>query len=79
MSEQGESFEQAVSELEQIVNEMEAGEISLEESLKKFERGIKLVRASQQQLASAEQKIKILMSNDESSPLQDFSDSISNE
>jgi exodeoxyribonuclease VII small subunit len=72
MPNNSESFEHALAELEDIVSQMESGEISLEASLEKFERGIKLVRASQQQLSNAEQKVKILLSNDAEAELSDF-------
>lgn len=72
MPNNSESFEHALAELEDIVSQMESGEISLEASLEKFERGIKLVRASQQQLSNAEQKVKILLSNDAEGELSGF-------
>ncbi|WP_260291392.1 exodeoxyribonuclease VII small subunit [Sedimenticola hydrogenitrophicus] len=54
------SFEQALSELESLVETMEQGDLSLEESLKSFERGVALTRTCQQALKEAEQKIQIL-------------------
>ncbi len=54
------SFEEALSELESLVDRLEQGDISLEESLKSFERGIALTRNCQQALAKAEQKVSIL-------------------
>jgi exodeoxyribonuclease VII small subunit len=54
-------FETALHELEQIVERMEQGELSLEESLKQFERGIVLTRSCQQALHDAEQKVQILL------------------
>ena len=60
------NFEKSLQELEDIVNRMEKGELSLEESLKCFERGIKLSRECQQALREAEQKITVLSKeNDE--------------
>lgn len=56
-------FEKALSDLEQLVDQMERGEFSLEESLKAFERGIALTRECQQQLAAAEQKVQVLLQN----------------
>jgi len=73
MSKQNASFEQALEELENIVVEMERGDISLEQSLQKFERGISLVRASQQQLANAEQKVSVLLSTNTEDKLESFS------
>lgn len=55
-------FEQALSELEALVATMEKGELSLEESLQAFERGVKLTRECQQSLRDAEQKVQILLS-----------------
>ncbi len=57
------SFEQALNELETLVETMEQGELSLEESLKSFERGVLLTRTCQQALKQAEQKIQILTEN----------------
>ncbi|MCW8905797.1 MAG: exodeoxyribonuclease VII small subunit [Sedimenticola sp.] len=54
------SFEQALSELETLVDTLEQGDLSLEESLKSFERGVALTRTCQQALKEAEQKIQIL-------------------
>ncbi len=55
------SLETSMAELEQVVEKLESGELALEDALKQFERGVSLVRASQQKLDTAEQKIKILM------------------
>jgi exodeoxyribonuclease VII small subunit len=54
------SFEEALSELESIVDALEKGEMSLEESLSVFERGIGLTRTCQQALDAAEQRVRIL-------------------
>ncbi len=54
-------FEKSLADLEQIVTRMEAGELSLDESLQQFERGIALARACQQALQAAEQKVEILL------------------
>lgn len=66
------NFEQSLAELEKLVEQMEDGEISLEDSLKHFERGIGLTRACQQALQEAEQKVKILMEKNGKASLQDF-------
>ena len=55
------NFEAALSELEQIVEKMESGEQSLEESLKSFQRGIDLSLACQQGLKEAEQRVEKLV------------------
>ncbi|RDV29387.1 exodeoxyribonuclease VII small subunit [Alteromonas aestuariivivens] len=66
------TFEQTLSELESIVNEMEQGELPLNEALEKFERGVKLSRLGQQALDQAEQKVKILLSEQGQETLQEF-------
>lgn len=53
-------FEAAMAELETLVASMEGGELSLEESLKAFERGVKLTRHCQAALKNAELKVKVL-------------------
>ena len=55
------NFEQALGELEQLVERMERGELSLEESLKQFEHGIALTRACQKALTEAEQRVQTLL------------------
>jgi exodeoxyribonuclease VII small subunit len=54
-------FEKALEKLEKIVQDLETGDISLDDALKKYEEGIKLSRACQQKLAQAEKKIEILI------------------
>ena len=66
------SYEQAMQELESIVNKMEQGELPLEDALQHFERGIQLARLSQQKLKDAEQKVQILMSQNGQTTLLDF-------
>ena len=58
-------FEKKLSRLEEIVQKMEKGELSLEDSLKLFEEGIKLSRECQTQLTKAEAQVKKLVSVDE--------------
>lgn len=55
------TFESALEELEQLVERLESGDLPLDEALSDFERGVKLTRECQQKLASAEQKVKVLM------------------
>jgi len=55
------NFEAALAELEKIVEKMESGEQSLEESLKSFQRGIELTRTCQQGLRAAEQRVEQLI------------------
>ena len=66
------SFEQSINELESIVNDLEQGDLSLEDSMTLFERGLNLSQASQEKLSQAEQKIQILLNKDDGSELQDF-------
>jgi len=54
-------FEQALEELEALVERMETGELSLDESLAAFERGIRLTRRCQQALEGAEQRVQQLI------------------
>ncbi|MFB0518613.1 MAG: exodeoxyribonuclease VII small subunit [Acidobacteriota bacterium] len=58
-------FEKALEELEQVVTKLEKGNLSLEESLKLFEEGIKLSRFCNNKLEEAERKIEILQKNAE--------------
>ena len=53
-------FETALGQLEELLENMESGELSLEESLKAFEQGVKLTSQCQKALSEAEQKVKIL-------------------
>ncbi|MDC0214945.1 exodeoxyribonuclease VII small subunit [Gammaproteobacteria bacterium] len=57
-------FESALKELENLVSKMEDGELSLDDSLKAFERGIELTRSCQSSLEKAELRIQILTEND---------------
>jgi len=57
-------FEQSLKELETLVEKMEQGDLSLEESLQHFERGVQLTRACQQALKDAEQKVETLLKKD---------------
>ncbi|SVE15618.1 uncharacterized protein METZ01_LOCUS468472 [marine metagenome] len=54
-------FEASMDKLEKLVEKMEDGDLTLEESLKIFEEGVKLTRECQQALADAEQKVKLLI------------------
>ena len=68
------SFEQSLSELEALVERMESGDLSLEESLSAFERGITLTRNCQQALQAAEQKVEILTARTEDAASEPFDD-----
>jgi exodeoxyribonuclease VII small subunit len=54
-------FEQALAELEKLVQRLEGGELPLDEALKTFERGIELTRHCQTSLKAAQQKVEILL------------------
>ena len=54
-------FEEAFKRLEAIVGNLESGDLSLEESMKLFEEGIRLTEACKSRLEDAEQKIKLLL------------------
>ena len=54
-------FEQSLDQLEELVEDMENGDLTLEESLKAFEQGIKLTRECQTALTQAEQKVQMLI------------------
>lgn len=66
------SFEESLEELEHIVQNLEKGELSLENSMTLFERGLNLSQISQEKLKEAEQKIQILMQNNNDSALENF-------
>lgn len=55
------SFEQSLQQLEQIVHEMESGELPLEQAIRKFEEGIELSKFCAQKLEETERKITLLM------------------
>ena len=67
-------FEAAIKELESLVERMEQGDQSLEQSLKDFERGVELTRACQQALKQAEQKVQLLQEQTGQTELTPFDD-----
>lgn len=67
-------FEDSLTELEQLVELMEQGEISLEDSLKHFERGVKLTSTCQKSLQDAEHKVQILLEKYGKQSLTPFND-----
>lgn len=66
------SFENSLSELEQLVERLESGEQSLETALKDFERGIVLTRQCQQSLQAAELRVQQLLQRNGKDSLEDF-------
>jgi exodeoxyribonuclease VII small subunit len=65
-------FEHSLEQLEELVAQMDEGELSLEDSLKAFEKGIKLTRSCQQALKEAEQKVQLLMGEGDELVVEDF-------
>lgn len=68
MSAKNKTFETSLLDLEKIVRELEQGDLSLEESLKLFEDGVKLSRECQERLNQAERRIEILLKDEEGNP-----------
>ena len=66
------NLEKALSDLEELVEELESGELPLEEAMKKFEEGIKLTRNCQAALKDAEQKVEILLKSAGGEELEEF-------
>ena len=65
-------FETSLEKLEKLVEQMEDGDLTLEDSLKNFEEGIRLTRECQQALAAAEQKVKLLIEENGQVTASDF-------
>jgi exodeoxyribonuclease VII small subunit len=65
-------LEKALTDLEEIVEELESGDLPLEKAMKKFEQGIKLTRGCQAALKDAEQKVEILLQSAGGEELEDF-------
>ncbi len=65
-------FETAMSELEALVERMEKGETKLDDALKDFEKGIALSRTCRQSLSDAEQKVQILLEQNEQAMPESF-------
>ncbi|MCH3943292.1 MAG: exodeoxyribonuclease VII small subunit [Atopobiaceae bacterium] len=55
------SFKEASIELEQVVRSLEAGDLELEESLDRYQRGVELLKSLRERLANAEQKVQVLL------------------
>ncbi|MBK7707413.1 MAG: exodeoxyribonuclease VII small subunit [Acidobacteria bacterium] len=63
------SFESSLTELEQIVRQLEDGDLPLEESLKLFESGVKLTRECRERLDEAERRIEVLLKDSQGNPV----------
>lgn len=68
-AEQAKSFEASLEALEQIVQELERGDLPLEKSLELFEQGIKLSRQCQERLSQAERRIEVLLRDNQGRPV----------
>lgn len=66
------NLERSLSELEELVEELESGDLPLDKAMKKFEAGIKLTRGCQVALKEAEQKVEILLKSAGDEQLEDF-------
>ena len=67
-------FEASLKQINEIVSQMETGDLSLEESLKAFEQGLKLTRTCQKALEKAEQKVEVLIEKNSDLLLEPFDD-----
>lgn len=72
------SFEESLNELDTIVQSLEQGDLSLEESMALFERGLNLSQLSQVKLQAAEQKVQILLDKNGTVQLAEFDSSAGN-
>jgi exodeoxyribonuclease VII small subunit len=68
------NFEAALAELQHLVDQMEQGQLSLEEALQQFERGITLVRHCQETLKNAEQTVQMLVEKNGGETLVSYQD-----
>ena len=66
------SFEVALKKLEEVVEKLESGEVSLDQSLKLFEQGVTLVRQCSKRLDEVESKVQVLVSDERGERLEDF-------
>ena len=64
------SFEEQLAELEKVVDRLESGGLSLDESVKLFEDGMRLSNACKAQLSSAESRIQVLLEPEERGPVR---------
>ena len=69
VKDQGRTFETSLEALEQIVRQLEDGDLPLEKSLELFEQGIRLSRECQERLSQAERKIEILLRDNQGKPV----------
>ncbi|HVE43909.1 MAG TPA: exodeoxyribonuclease VII small subunit [Gammaproteobacteria bacterium] len=66
------NLETALTELDELIHKMQQGELTLEQSLAQFERGVQLIAHCQKTLKAAEQKVKILIQDNTGENLVDY-------
>ena len=72
-------FEQAMQRLEDIVKKMEEGNVSLDNALELFEKGVNLIKLCQKKISSAEQKVALLIQDSQDIFLEPFQDEVAKE
>lgn len=65
-------LEKSLNEITKLIEKMEHGDLTLEQSLEQFERGVTLIKHCQQVLNEAEQKVKLLMESNEQATLAPY-------
>ncbi len=66
------NFEKSMEQLEKIVQELEKGDLNLDDSIKKFEEGMKISKECNEFLENAEKKITVLINNNDNIEEEDF-------
>jgi exodeoxyribonuclease VII small subunit len=66
------AFEAALAQLESLVTRLESGDLPLDEALRTFEQGVRLTRECQAALASAQQKVQLLLQRGETVAFEDI-------
>lgn len=74
MTKEKQAFEEDLKKLQRIVEELSSGKLTLGESLKKYEEGVKLAQSCSASLSSAQRKVELLMKKSGSYALKDFDD-----
>lgn len=72
-------FEEALKKLEKIVADLEGGKFSLDESLKKYEEGVRIVQSCSKILESAQKKVEVLTKKDGTFKLEPFEEELTEE
>lgn len=72
-------FEQSLAELEQLVAQMESGNLPLDEALRQFERGVQLTRECQQALQAAQARVQVLVQRPGGPALEEFDAAVAGE